>query len=511
MTDWTSGYVAGVGYTYGYYAELNPMRAELALLNSQLALPKYGTACELGFGQGMSANIHAAASNTQWYGTDFNPAQAGFAQQLAESFPNGPQLYDQSFAEFCNRTDLPDFDYIGLHGIWSWISDENRAIIVDFVRRKLKVGGVMYISYNTQPGWAAMVPLRNLMAQHADIMATRGAGVVAKVDGALAFVQKLWATNPAYAKMQPLLAERLKHIGSQDRNYLAHEYFNRDWEPMSFAQMAGWLETAKLDFGCSATYADHVQALHMTAEQRALVDELPDPVFRESVRDFMVNAQFRRDYWIKGARKISNVERTERLRAHRVVMCAPRAGVTLTIKGALGDSTLNESLYKPLLDLMSDFKIRNLGEIERALVATGININQVAQAAMLLTEKSALVAAQDDATIAACRPRTDLLNQAVRDLARGNGNVNYLASPVSGVGVVVPRFPQMFISAMAEGMATPEQLARYAWNVLQLQGSKIILEGVTLDSEELNLKELLSQANEFLNDRLPVLRALGIL
>ena len=67
------------------------------------------------------------------------------------------KLFDQAFAEFCARPDLPDFDFIGLHGIWSWISDENRAVIVDFIRRKLKVGGVLYISYNTQPGWAAIV------------------------------------------------------------------------------------------------------------------------------------------------------------------------------------------------------------------------------------------------------------------------------------------------------------------------------------------------------------------
>ena len=26
MTDWTAGYVADIGYTYGYYTELNPLR-----------------------------------------------------------------------------------------------------------------------------------------------------------------------------------------------------------------------------------------------------------------------------------------------------------------------------------------------------------------------------------------------------------------------------------------------------------------------------------------------------
>ena len=71
-------------------------------------------------------------------------------------------------------------DYVGLHGIWSWISDENRAVIVDFVRRKLKVGGVLYVSYNTQPGWAAMVPLRDLFVEHAAVMGAPGQGRVAQ-------------------------------------------------------------------------------------------------------------------------------------------------------------------------------------------------------------------------------------------------------------------------------------------------------------------------------------------
>ena len=30
MSDWTAGYVADIGYTYGYYTELNPLRVKLA-------------------------------------------------------------------------------------------------------------------------------------------------------------------------------------------------------------------------------------------------------------------------------------------------------------------------------------------------------------------------------------------------------------------------------------------------------------------------------------------------
>jgi SAM-dependent methyltransferase len=510
MTDWTSGYVADIGYTYGYYAELNPLRAKLALLNAKLALPKDGTACELGFGQGISANIHAAGSATRWYGTDFNPSQANFAQRLAQSFANGPQLSDQSFAEFCSRDDLPDFDYIGLHGIWSWISDENRAIIVDFVRRKLKVGGVLYISYNTQPGWAAMVPVRDLLAQHADMMAAPGAGVVARVDGALAFAKKLWAVNPVFAKANPQIEERLKKIDSQDRHYVAHEYFNRDWLPMSFADMAGWLEPAKIEFACSATYLDHLPSVHMTLEQRTFLDDLPDPVFRQSVRDFMLNQQFRRDYWIKGPCRLNTMEYYEQLRALRVVMTAPRASVTLTINGVLGPATLAETVYLPILDLMSDHKVRSIGEIEQALHGRNIPLTHLHQAVMVLTEKSAMAPAHDEEMITRCRPHVEQLNRVLLNHARGTADINYLVSPVLGSGIALPRFSQLFILAIGAGKTEPEQWARYAWEILKSQQQAILKEGKLLEGDDANLVELVEQAVVFRDERMTILRALGV-
>ncbi len=216
MSDWTDGYVSEIGYTFGYYSELNPLRIAVPFLNVGLTPPAIATACELGFGQGISVNIHAAASDVRWYGTDFNPAHAAFAQSLAEAAGSGAQLFDQSFAEFCARADLPDFDYIALHGVLSWVSEENQRVIVDFVRRKLKVGGVLYISYNCQPGHAAMVPLRHLLTEHAGMMAAPGRGIVARIDAALDFAEQLLALNPGFAVANPTIADRLKtHQGAR--------------------------------------------------------------------------------------------------------------------------------------------------------------------------------------------------------------------------------------------------------------------------------------------------------
>ena len=510
MTDWTAGYVADIGYTFGYYLELNPLRAQLAFLNAGLVPPETGAHCELGFGQGMSANIHAAASASEWYATDFNPAQAGFAQALARVSGANARLTDQAFADFCSRTDLPDFDSIGLHGIWSWISDENRSAIVDFVRRKLKVGGVLYISYNTHPGWAAFAPMRHLMTEHAKVMSANGAGIVKRVDGALEFAEKLLASNPLYARANPQVAERFKKVKAQDRHYLAHEYFNRDWQPMHFATMAQWLSPAKLDYACSAHYLDHIDALNLSAEQQTLLKEIPDATFRETVRDFMVNQPFRKDYWVKGARKLSALEQTEAMRQQKVLLVTHRPDVSLKVTGVLGEAIMHEAVYDPLLDALADHQPKTIEQIKQALANKGISFAQISQAVMILAGAGHLAAVQDAPLITKARPHTDKLNAHLIDRARASKDISFLASPVTGGGVGANRFQQLYLLALSQGKQLPAQWAQLAWATLAVHNEKILKEGKALETAEENLAELTQQAQTFADRQLPILKALGI-
>ncbi|MEX2132386.1 MAG: class I SAM-dependent methyltransferase [Pseudohongiellaceae bacterium] len=509
MNDWTCGYVAEIGYTFGYYTELNPLRVKLAFLNSGLALPENGSACELGFGQGMSANLHAAATATQWCGTDFNPSQATFAQELARVSGSGARMYDEAFDQFCNRSDLPDFDYIGVHGIWSWISDENRAVIVDFIRRKLKVGGVLYISYNTQPGWAAMVPMRDLLTEHGEVMGSAGGGIVSRIDDALTFADKMLATNPAYVRANPQVPGRLQKIKEQNRNYLAHEYFNRDWLPMSFSRMAAWLSPAKLSYACSAHFLDHVDALNLNAEQQQLLKEITDPMFRETVRDFCVNQQFRRDYWVRGPRKLNSLQQTEALREQRLLLVQTRADVSLKVNIGLGEAKLHESIYNPILDAFADNRPKSIAQIEKA-VAGKIVFAQVVQAVMVLAGSGALMPVQDESRTAKAKANTDKLNLHLFDKARGSGDISHLASPVTGGGILVGRLQQLFLLANSQGNTTPEAWADFVWQILVGQGQKLVKEGKTINSPEENIAELTTLAQNFAEKQLPILKALLI-
>lgn len=510
MNDWTSGYVADIGYTFGYYQELNPLNLKLAFLNAGLVCPEFGAACELGFGQGVSVNLHAAASVTSWHGTDFNPAQAGFAQELSSISSASSHLYDQAFDEFCNRADLPDFDYIGLHGIWSWISDENRSVIVEFIRKKLKVGGVVYISYNTLPGWGSFAPMRHLMTEHSDVIGADGAGIVNRINGALEFSDKLLATNPLFARANPLVADRVNKMKEHSRHYLAHEYFNRDWHPMHFSTMAKWMSQAKLSYACSATYLDHVEFLNHTDEQQNFLNEIQDPMFKQTVRDFMVNQQFRKDYWIKGERKMSALEQAESLRAHKVVLTTPHLDIAMKVKGNIGEANLNEAIYSPIISALSDYKPRSLEHLEKEVIGHGVTFGQLVQALMVLSGMGNLNTAQSEAIILKAKKSTDLLNKSLLLRARSSNDVSYLASPVTGGGIPVARFQQLFLLAINQGYKKREEWTQFVWKIVNAQGQKLLKNGNTIETPEENIAEISEQADVFAQKHLPMLKALLI-
>lgn len=508
MSDWTAGYVTDIDYTHGYYPELNPLRVRLALLGAGQACPVIRSACELGYGQGLSVNLHAACSSVAWYGTDFNPAHAAGARELAAACGSAARLHDDSFAEFAQRPDLPTFDFIGLHGVWSWVSDANRAVLVEFVRRRLAVGGVLYVSYNTLPGWSAFAPMRHLMAEHARAVGSQAQGAVGRVEAAVGFGERLLAAKPGFSRGSTLVEERLQRLKEHDRRYLAHEYFNRDWHPMYFAQTAAWLEPAKLQFAGSAHLMDQLDGVNLSPDQRGLMRECADPMFRESVRDFMVNQQFRRDLWVRGARRLSPVEQREALGTCRLVLVMPAQEVPRKMPTPLGQATLNAGVLDPLLEALADHRACTVNELEQRLAPRGVAYANLLEMILILVAAGHLQPAHDDATIEAVRPMAQRLNTCLWSRARSGGETNSLASPVTGGGIPVGRIQQLFLAALQEGLPEPDRWADAAWQRLAAQGERMVRGGRRLEGSADNLAELSRLAREFSQQRLPVLRAL---
>ena len=511
---WNEGYFTDSGYTYGYYPETNPLYQRFCLLLRGFAVaPPPGADarhCELGFGQGVSINLNAAATPGQYVGTDFNPAHASHAAGLAAAAGSGARLLDDSFEQLLARSDLPQFDSISLHGIWTWVSRENQSTIVEFARRRLKPGGVLYISYNCFPGWSPAFPLRQLLALHDRYGAGTAGDAGGRVDEALKFSQALLEAQPLYAKAVAGLPERLAKMQGQDRNYLAHEYLNREWNCMYFTDVVDALAPAKLDYACTAVPLDGVDVLNVGTSGAEFLKGIAHPVLREQARDYFVNRQFRKDLFVRGAIRMTGVEQRDRLLKARLALVKPVAEVTLKATGPAGTADLQPAIYQPLLETLAARQMQPKTVAELAAALPGQSLAALLQAVTILVGQGAAAPCQDDAAAGAVRKRCDALNAHLLARSAVSANVAALASPVLGGGIGVQRIDQLFLLARSKGQKNPGDWAQFAWQALKGVGQKLLREGKLLESDEDNLQELNQRAAAFAQGMLPVLRALQV-
>lgn len=508
MNSWNAGYVTDVGYTFGAYRELAPTILNFTALIAGFRSPDPNDAltyCELGCGQGFSTNLLAAANpHIDFYATDFNPSHIAGAKALAAAArTSNVHFFDKSFGEFGEESGLPEFDIIALHGIYSWISAEHRRDIVNFIRTRLKVGGLVYISYNALPGWAPVMPLRRLMVDHAN-------GVVGtttqRVDQSLAFIQRLADVSPKYFGANPVAAERFEKIKASNRSYTAHEYYNRHLVPFYHADVCAELDDAKLSFVGSASLVDTMDAANLTPEQDAFLKTMPTLTMRETMRDFVLNQQFRRDVYVKGPVPLNAIESRDRWARMRFALTVRRDVVPLKIKGALGEATLKEEIYKPILDGLANGP-RTPDELMSDPAIAAMGLLRVIQATTILVGAGHLQPSLNADGDADRTAHTQSFNTAVMNRARSSDDLQSLASPVTGAATSVDRVSQLLLLALQNKAEDP---AQFAWNQLNAAGHKVMKDNKLLETPEDNLAEIQSMFKKFTDQQLAVLRSIGI-
>jgi SAM-dependent methyltransferase len=510
MAVWSDGYFTDIQYTAKFYAELAPGFLAFACLRQGVRPPAMGedsTYLELGCGQGYGLNLLAAANpGMRFWGVDFHPGQIDNARRLAgQAALANVAFEDWSFEQLLGRPkDLPRFDVIALHGVYSWVSAGNRAMIVQILDRFLQPGGLAYVSYNCLPGWATLAPLQRFVAEHV----ARGSGPSqARVVAALRAALQMLESPTGYFESVPALKARIEAALREDPAYLVHEYLNGHSQPLYHADVAAELEAARLTFAASANVADDLVNLAAPAALHPVIQAAQDPVWRESLLDYASNKPFRRDIFVRGRNILSDVERESMLDALELALLAPPEATTFEIPIPIGQVKGQPAVYQPIVEALADGP-RTLGELRKLPQFAGARDGAVMQALTLLIGSRQIHPVSAGGADAATAVR---FNRAALARAEFGEIPTQLAAASPGTGIRVDFTDLMAVNGVLQGLVErPDEAARLAWPLMARTGRRLLRDGQTLPDQAANEAELARRIAAFNGAKLPLFRSLGV-
>lgn len=241
-------------------------------------------------------------------GIDLSPQQIEAGQSIVKTMElKNLELRAMSIADI--TAEFGQFDYIIVHGVFSWVPPEVRQAILRVCRENLTPEGVAYVSYNTYPGWKASDIVRDAMilnsfgAKGPQERLKRAKDVLGMLEHGLS------SGNP----MGSALQQAVRQLRTQSDHYLMHEHLGAVNAPCYFlefvaaAQEAGltYLADAEPQSALASNYGDNVAILH-----NALSANAPREM-REQYLDFAVGRHFRMSLLVHADRTGSILDRPE--------------------------------------------------------------------------------------------------------------------------------------------------------------------------------------------------------
>lgn len=196
------------------------------------------------------------------------------------------QIREIDLAEF--PADAGQFDYILCHGVYSWAPPPIQAQILKVARRHLHPSGVLYVSYNTYPGWHLRGVVRDMMRYHVRRFEDP-AKKIAQSRLLLDFLVGM-ATPPSEAYRQ-LLRDEAAILSRYGDAYLFHEHLEDDNEPLYFHEFADRAAAEGLQYLGDADFPTMITA-NFGREIDSLLQDAPRLV-QEQYMDFLRNRTFR--------------------------------------------------------------------------------------------------------------------------------------------------------------------------------------------------------------------------
>jgi SAM-dependent methyltransferase len=365
MTREDDGYSADIPYLRDFKPMLAPAWLDHVALVAGIEPParRNGFAwCDLGCGQGVTAAILAATHPAGvFHGIDAMPVHIDHARRLAAAaaIPN-LQLHGIDFAAAIDL-ELPPFDYIVAHGVYTWIGPEVQCALCRFIDRRLKPGGLVYLSYNAMPGWARDLPFQGLLREF-------GRTLPGDSSGRLAAAAKL-ACTLAGAGVASLAASFIvKELQERPEDYapayLVHEFMPAAWQPLYVTEVRRDMATIGLQPVGSATLSENLDWMVLDETARQTLGAIADPDARELVRDYYLDQRFRCDVFARGNRQLGLGERAGRLHSSTFVLARPVPAIRYTTTTPAGSFAYDSPAARAIIAALAAGQTASIGELK---------------------------------------------------------------------------------------------------------------------------------------------------
>lgn len=513
LQSWSHGYNVQVPYTFGYYRETDPVWLDFATLitgnwppdrqgDRPLRYADFG--CGQGFGLCLTASLHP---DMEFVGIDFNPAHIAHARTLAEKAGlSNVKFFEGDFVELGNAwpEELGQFDYVVFHGVWSWISTTVRQSAVAAVNRCLVPGGLVYNSYNAQPGWHAGSILRELLT-----ILTQSESGQAQLEAlrrAIGVIKQLKEAGAIVFNAYPGLTQRLNMLEKHDLRYVANEYVNEAHTIFWGHEVAFEMAPAKLTFIASATLPENFLPALLPPRQAEIINRYTQPGIRQLMIDVTINQAFRRDIFQRGvvpAVKFPQIERIEKTRVIGLMSEKREPKFALSF----GEVSGRKEVYGPLIDMV-DKGAYSLKEISQNHPER-LNIANLVQAVAITAWDQRLTFAQPDGYIPQSAHN---FNRAVLTYLREGRFYDWLAAPAAYQGIAVPLPERLVLAAVILDGTPPdaESITPIVLRDLERLGLPVEHEGKTLAGEE-KVTHIRKVVSEIITKRLPLWKHLRII
>lgn len=486
------GYDFDTAYTPGWYREQSPIWTSFVADWSGAASPDLDRPfryLDLGCGLGRTATwVAAFHPQAEVWGVDASPTHIALAQRHTARLGIDNATFVAATFDKLLQGDLPQFDYIGLHGIWSWVPEPIRDQILQILDNHLVPGGHFYNGYNALPGKIPDLPLQRLMRH------LRGGQGGARHEFAQAreLLQRL--QGHGYFGRNNQTIDRILNE-AHDVRYLMHEYWVDHWQPSLLSEMASDLRASGLSFLGSTDFNNNVPTLALAPELQPRIEGIADEVLRETLRDYLVNTAFRRDVFVRGRVPLQPREQRDRLLARQLFLGRPREQCGIEFQAPAGTITLDGAQYPPILDALAK------GPSTGAVLCEQLDLSPQAMMRSMGVLAAARYVDVGPAPSTETEGRVGSINGAA---VREGGDDVYVGS-VAGNCHRVSRVECLLLEELQNDDAAARALAR-----LQADGLHLTSSERALDTEALQLEEMQRIHGKLLDERLPMFRLLGV-